>query len=374
MKKFLGWSVIVLVPLLLLSQSRAEREQELVGIREKLTQVKRELASLSQQEKGVLAEIKLLEEQVTLTRRLMSELESFRRATRSEIDSLATTIDSLGTELDKSKDNLRIRLVSLYKRGQFYDLEVVFGAESATEVYDRLYYTRYAARAENQVFDRLLGTKHELQAREDSLAAYNHEIAVLIAEKKAIEDSLGRVQRRSQSRLTEIQSSQHSKQQLQTELADRKRRLEQILASMESQSSTSANRRPTGTVIEQGRGNLPWPVSSRKVIAPFGTITHPRYRTQIFNDGIDIDCSGSQTVKAIHEGSVRVAGNFSGFGLLVILDHNDGYYSVYSNLDEIHVSVNARVSQRQTLGTASDYLHFSITRGDEFKNPIDYLR
>lgn len=373
MKRVSIWLLVILAPLAMLPQSRAESERELSRIRSRLAEVKKEIANLRREERGVLKEIELLQEQVTLTRRLMAELERTQHATRRDIDSLETSVRYLEGELEESKDNLRSHLVSLFKRGQFYDMELVFGAKSVSEIYDRVYFTRYAARAENRLFDRLLSSKHSLEAKEDSLKLVNQELARLIREKRAVEDSLVSARRSNQRRLNQIQQSQKTKQELERELSERKRQLERLLAAMNRESSTSSDRRPTGTVIEKGRGSLPWPTSSHKIIANYGTIVHPRYGTRTFNDGIEIDCSGGQSVKAINRGKVVYAQRLSGYGLLVIVDHQDGYYSIYSNLDNISVGKGQSVTQGQALGSSSDYLHFSITRADQFLNPIDYL-
>lgn len=354
----------------MMPQSKAERQRELSKIRSRLSAVKKEISELKKQEKGVAKEIDLLEEQVSLTQRLISELRRSERATQAGISSLEEKIDSLHTQLEGSKDNLRRRLVSLYKRGQFYDLELVFGANSVAEVYDRIYFTRYAARAEERLFETLLDAKTQVEQKKDSLELFRSELLVLLAEQQAANDSLASAKRSKQKKLNQIQTSKKSKEKLRKELDARRRELEKLLASMEQKPQP----KPTGTVIEKGRGSLPWPVSSRKILASFGTIVHPRYKTKTFNDGIDIDCSGTKTVTAINKGKVAYAEYLTGYGLLVVVDHQDGYYSLYGNLDKISVKKGQAASQGQTLGTASDYLHFSISKGTEFLNPINYLK
>lgn len=370
MKRFLPWLLIILVPFIMMPQSRAEQQRELAKIRSRLSEVKKEIGDLRKQEKGIAREIDLLEEQVSLTRRLISGLRRSQRSTESAIDSLEEAIDSLGTRLGGSKENLRKRLLSLYKRGQFYDMELVFGASSVAEIYDRIYFTRYAARAEERLFETLLDAKAKVEQKKDSLELFNNELSALLREQNAAKDSLAAAKQGKQKRLNQIKTSKKSKERLRKELDARRRELERLIVSIDQRPQP----KPTGTVIEKGRGNLPWPVTSRKVLASFGTIVHPRYKTSTFNDGIDIDCSGTKTVKAIHKGEVSYAAHLTDYGLLVIIDHQDGYYTIYSNLDKISVKKGQTVSQGQTLGTASDYLHFGVNKGGEFLNPINYLK
>lgn len=355
-------------------QSRAQREKELDNIRSRLSAVRKEIASLKTQEKGVVQEIDLLSEQVKLSRQLIAELEASSRATGHEIDSLEREVSRLEVEISGSKDNLRQRLLSIYKRGQYYDLELIFGAKSAAEVYDRIYFTRYAARAEERLFEKLLAAKDAIDSRKTSLKIYNNELVALLSEKKDAEDSLVAARRSKEGRLNEIKGSAASKEKLVNELEEKRRQLERLLATMDQKSSSSPTRQPAGTVIEKGRGSMPWPVTSHKIVSNYGINVHPRYNTKTRNDGIDIDCSGGQTVKAINKGKVVYAENLSGYGLLVLVDHQDGYYTIYGNLDNISVKNGQSVSQGQTLGSSSDYLHFEIRQGTSSRNPIDYLK
>jgi len=80
-------------------------------------------------------------------------------------------------------------------------------------------------------------------------------------------------------------------------------------------------------------------------------------------------------VRAIHEGRVYHADWLSLRGNTVILDHGNGYMSIYTHLDQLNVDAGARVASGAQLGTAGDTggrkqpgLHFEIRRG---KNPVD---
>jgi murein DD-endopeptidase MepM/ murein hydrolase activator NlpD len=87
-------------------------------------------------------------------------------------------------------------------------------------------------------------------------------------------------------------------------------------------------------------------------------------------------------VKAVESGKVRLVGQFGTYGLTVVLEHGNGYYSVYSHLQSAEVQLSAAVSQGQTIGTVggenSDYgphLHFEIRGENQVAlNPVDWLR
>jgi murein DD-endopeptidase MepM/ murein hydrolase activator NlpD len=87
-------------------------------------------------------------------------------------------------------------------------------------------------------------------------------------------------------------------------------------------------------------------------------------------------------VKAVESGKVRLVGQFGTYGLTVVLEHGNGYYSVYSHLQSAAVELSANVARGQSIGAVggenSDYgphLHFEIRGENQVAlNPVDWLR
>ncbi|MEO0073055.1 MAG: peptidoglycan DD-metalloendopeptidase family protein [candidate division WOR-3 bacterium] len=109
------------------------------------------------------------------------------------------------------------------------------------------------------------------------------------------------------------------------------------------------------------------------MIAKFGSRTHPRYRTRTTNLGMDIQPTAKATVSAVAAGQVVFSDRFLGYGNLAIVDHGDGYYTLYGNLDEISTAVGSGVTPGTTLGTVSDYLHFEIRNQGQPLDPEQWL-
>jgi murein DD-endopeptidase MepM/ murein hydrolase activator NlpD len=93
--------------------------------------------------------------------------------------------------------------------------------------------------------------------------------------------------------------------------------------------------------------------------------------------------AGSGTpVKAVESGKVRLVGQFGTYGLTVVLEHGNGYYSVYSHLQSAGVELSANVARGQTIGAVggenSDYgphLHFEIRGENQVAlDPTEWLR
>lgn len=129
---------------------------------------------------------------------------------------------------------------------------------------------------------------------------------------------------------------------------------------------------PSGHPMDTYRGRLSWPVTGT-VISGFGLKVDPKYGTKVKNSGIDISCARGSPVRAVWEGMVSYADFFMGQGLMVILEHGGGYYSVYSRLGEVRVRAGERVKSGAVLGISNELLHFELRIGGKAVDPLEWL-
>lgn len=101
----------------------------------------------------------------------------------------------------------------------------------------------------------------------------------------------------------------------------------------------------------------------------------------LYNDGINIAAAPGTPVHAAGAGEVAYAGDsLEGYGNLVLIKHDDGYFTVYSHLADTRVAKGVKVARGQTIGSvgasgkvSSPQLHFEIRQGTKSLNPADYL-
>ncbi len=127
------------------------------------------------------------------------------------------------------------------------------------------------------------------------------------------------------------------------------------------------------------KGRLPWPVTGR-VEVPFGKRVDPASGMVMVQRGIDVRAPQSALVRAVFAGKVAFASWFDGFGRLVILEHGDGFYSLYAHLERTEVAVGQTVNAHQVVGLVGDsgstkgaYLYFEIRRGRDAVDPLPWL-
>ena len=117
-----------------------------------------------------------------------------------------------------------------------------------------------------------------------------------------------------------------------------------------------------------------WPVEG-KVIAYFRDRTHG-----VANKGIDIQARPGERVRAARSGRVAFIGKLPGYGTTIVLDHGDGFSTVYCGTQDIAVSVDDSIERGIVLARAGDrarhqdgQVHFEIRRRRKPQNPLFFL-
>ncbi|MBP5707825.1 MAG: M23 family metallopeptidase [Alphaproteobacteria bacterium] len=140
--------------------------------------------------------------------------------------------------------------------------------------------------------------------------------------------------------------------------------------------SVPAAQKKTPTIAARSSSKFSWPVRG-KILSNYGAKT-----SGLFNDGINIAGTIGASVLAAENGVVAYAGNeVKGMGNLVIIQHSDGWMTVYAHMDSMNVRRGTRVGVGQKIGTIGKtgkvdkpQLHFEVRKGTRAYNPIQYLK
>jgi len=174
---------------------------------------------------------------------------------------------------------------------------------------------------------------------------------------------------------TESQKLTQEQKQLQDQIAKLKKdaaQLESLIAQLAAQTA----REPASYQFSAKK--IPWPLRGR-IIRSFGEETRA-YGTSVVSNGIDIAVPEWTNVVAVDDGEVVFSGVYGGQGKLVIIDHKNGFFTVYAYNNELLVSNGNKVKKGQVIaksgmtGSAAEpSLHFELRRDGKAINPLPYL-
>jgi septal ring factor EnvC (AmiA/AmiB activator) len=354
-----------------LDQEIQENQLNLEQTKQRLTELDGKLVDLTAKEQAGLARIASLEEQTSLTRKYIRQLQDQAAARTREIAQVARQIQQTTTEVTKRQQDLGRRLTSIYKYGRLYPLEALLSTRSLPEIYRKTLYLRWIARSDQRLAAELSQLNLQLALQQTRLVAAHTELERLQREQFTQQGTLNSAMAAESALLKKVRGDKETSEALQQQLAESAGRLQQLIAGLQRRKEQTQPQSPTD--FETGKGSLPWPLRG-KVIAGFGSQVHPRYKTRTNNLGIDIKAGPGAQVQSVASGRVAYADQFMGYGNLIIVDHGAGFYTLYANLDEMSAKVGTEVAAGTTVGTASDYLHFEIRKDGKPVNPIDWLK
>ena len=360
--------------------------------RKRLEEIRRERDRLQQQQErlqgqvhDVNDELHILERQRESTQKIVDEIEH-------QIGGLSGRLDRSSAELILTEDNLaerravlERRLVDIYKRGALYTFQALLAAESFGDLLSRYKYLYLTSRQDRALVGDVEKLRNRVVEQRDDLIDVRKQLDRTREEREAEYTKFSELVEARARRLSQLRRTARTTEQRLSELQKDESRLNDLLASLE-RARRDEVRAPGGAAPVPGSittadiGRLDWPVEGA-IVYRFGRDTLPSGGIIRWN-GIGIAAEAGTPVKAVESGKVRLVGQFGTYGLTVVLEHGNGYYSVYSHLQSAEVQLSATVSRGQTIGTVggenSDYgphLHFEIRGENQVAlNPVDWLR
>jgi len=132
----------------------------------------------------------------------------------------------------------------------------------------------------------------------------------------------------------------------------------------------------------QSNGVFSWPVSpeNRRLNSTFGMRLHPVLKEKIFHRGVDLGAERGDVAYASRAGEVVFSGRYGNYGQTVIVDHADGYRTLYAHLHRSVVNVGTFVELGEPIGYAGSSglatgtnLHFEVRKNQKALDPLRFL-
>ena len=185
---------------------------------------------------------------------------------------------------------------------------------------------------------------------------------------------------------TAHQLYEQSKKEL-NELKESAKQMQKLLqkAEEERKKQNKAKGQTTSqATINIKENSLVWPIKG-KIISKFGKEYQEQLKTWIFRDGIKIAAKQGQPVIAVSDGKVIFAGQFRSYGNVVILDHGEGFFTIYGFLSKIEAQQDQSIIEGQIIGLVGQdtqgpgmgsnqsALYFEIRKGTSAQDPEIWL-
>lgn len=352
-----------------------KEKNKLSNISKTLDKKKQELKKISGQEEQTLKKLSEVEKQLKVSEEKLGYLKTELTTVYKNISSTQKSIVVTESALNRKQNIFLKRLNAIYKYRGGDLLASLLNTDDYADISKRLYFMTLVAQADTELINDIKGKKNAYIRKKGILQSEYNKTSKIKTSQQIVLNNQTRLKESKQNLLMTIRNKKSLYQQEIARLEQNSLELKQLIKKLESQKTYV--QKP----MIRGTGDLPWPVQNHKVSREFGSYKHPKFNAVIVNKGIDIIAPKGATVTSVKEGTVVFANWFKGYGMLVMVDHGNGLYSLYANLSNILVSVSEKVSKGSPIGKAGNpvadeeyNLHFEIRVHGEPVDPLEWLR
>jgi septal ring factor EnvC (AmiA/AmiB activator) len=368
----------------------AAKRRELEEINQQARDSRAQASRLQGRETRALGQLRRTQREFNLTHRRLRSLQNRRSALGQQLGVTRETLQQTLLTLEQQKAKLARRLRNMYKAGADRELEFLLSTDSFAQLLARWDFVVMVAEQDRMLLEDIEGKKEQVQATQQQLEVNLGEIRNNEQQTAAQNRRLGQLTTQRERQVAQIRTQRKTYEAAAAELEKTAKDIQRLLARLERQRQTEDQRRRAGGRAPEpytgdfarARKRLDWPVEG-SVVGRFGPERHPRFGTTTLNNGIDIAAAAGTAVRAVARGRVDfTSDDFAAFGQVIVVNHGNGYYTLYGHLSEILVQQGQEVPAGQAIGRVGDsgtslkgtVLHFEVRNGGSALDPEDWLR
>ncbi|MBI5026839.1 MAG: peptidoglycan DD-metalloendopeptidase family protein [Nitrospirae bacterium] len=355
----------------------ADPKSEYKKLQERLNEEKKKAKEALRHEQSILSELEEIDKALAEKSKELRRYDRRIKENQAGIKIIEEDIKTLSSKLEARKRFLKERLRSLYKQQRSEAIAILLSAEDYQDLMRKTKHMSLLAYHDRKVMEDYNRELIELDARMHLLETLQKELEI---NNQRVKDKQEEMQLERQRKYQILASIKHEKtyhENMIKELEESSRRLLELIKELEKKELPPPT---TGTGFASLKGRLIWPVEG-KVLVPFGSHKNPEFNIPVFKNGIEIQANAGEPAKAVYRGRVVYADWFKGYGQLLIINHGDGYHSLYAHLSEIFHKTGDIIKEQQVIGKVGESgmlnipsLYFEIRHKGKPLNPTQWLR
>ena len=388
-------SIILLVGFIWAQRSQQDFQKELKAqssaiqtLRNQIEATKKRIQSEDRKEKSSVRKVSNLSEEISLLERLVKEIDKEEKLLVADIYQTENQILKSEIELDTLRTRYSRRINKIYKKGQLTNLEKIFSSTSWRQAIYRSKYLKIIAEIDQKTYKTIKSLLVEIGKQKLNLEAALRKKRRLKRDRSQTLTLVQNKRRKEQRALIKIRQSQKDLKTFLTEKEAGVKQLKIIIDKIRDdidRFEREARIRQQQQVLQSKefpklKGQLEWPAKGR-VITKFGRQWNPKLKTTTENPGIDIKGKPGSEIRTVLGGIVTTITFIRGFGTTIIIDHGNGFYTVYSHVSKVEINEDIQVRGGDVIAYMGDsssingaQLHFEIWGQGKKLDPEKWLK
>ena len=335
----------------------ASKNEDMTHYQDKLEKLQKSIAKVQQHLKGskkqrshVVTELQTLEAEISKNAKKLKSLESQVYQSRKHENKLKNDIDHLNRQLSNQRVALSEQIRSAYSMGHQQNLKMLLNQQDPAQAGRAHVYFNYLNRARQQQIELFLETFQQKKQTEAELKQTITAQNALLKEQK--EKKRQRQKQRFQRKklLAELSKKIKNQESTLTNLETSRGRIENLLKSLGELLADIPTSPSENLPFVSQKGKLPWPVNGR-FVNNFG---QPKNYGDLKWNGVLIKAKLGTPVRVVSHGRVAFSDWLQGFGFITIVDHGDGYMSLYGHNESLFKQTGDWVQAGEVIATAGD--------------------
>ena len=361
-------------------KSISETEQQIQALKNAINKNNNEINTLKTKAQQTNKILSITKRNIQDSTNLIKAYDKKINLYNKQSTNLKNAIIANNNEMELIKQQYAERSISLYKKKNQDLRGLIFNSNSLNQMVYRIKYYNIISDLNQKTINKLQTSqfynkkknediKNLLEDVDRNKGLKNQELQSLDKKKKYQERLLSQLKQEQVSIKQEIQKQTNQINALE---ALRKNIIE---AKKKYDSEQLAKLKTIKTDIRKYKGELIWPVQGR-ISKGFGPQWNPKLNTTLDNPGIDITAKSTTPVQSVFDGLVTTITFISGYGTTVIIDHDNGYFTVFTHLENLLISENMLVKEGQEIGFVSNnnIIHFEIWGNNQKLNPTKWIK
>jgi murein hydrolase activator len=355
----------------------AKAEAELKAVRSQIEKMQAELERDAGRRDKITRELEESEKTVSGARGELDKLRRERAVHTARRAELAASRRNEEAVLGERRAALAGQIRAASMIGQEEPLKLLLNQRDPAQTGRVLTYYQYFGRARASQIAAINTHIAELATLDAGLAEEEARLAALEEERKGELSRMQSARERRGRALVSLETESKNRTRELARLKDQQGGLEKLVRELR-RALERIDKFPTDSkdAFAKLRGKLAWPVAG-KLLASFGQTRAGGVKW----DGVLVSGPQGAPVRAVYHGRVVYADWLSGLGLLTIIDHGDGYLSLYGHNERLYKEVGERVTAGDTIATVGDSggrstpaLYFEIRKAGRPVDPRPWFK
>jgi septal ring factor EnvC (AmiA/AmiB activator) len=350
------------------------KERELENVREKISDLKKSMDKRASNRDRITGDLQKAEVQISEKRVRLKELERQKQFSERRKVELEDKLRVREAELDEESGQLAAQVRAAYTSGSQERIKLLLNQQDPATTGRMMVYYQFLSDYRGDNIEKVKGIIDELAVLHREAADEDNRLAGLARAKYAELVELNKEQERRQELLVALKTKMQQEGSEIERLAAEEKDLARLIAELTSILSDYPIR--SEEPFSALKGKLTWPVAGR-LLHDFG---QPRASGRLKWNGVVLAAPRGREVRAVYHGRVVFADWLAGMGLLVIVDHGEGFMTLYGYNETTLKSTGEWVAPGDVIATVGDSggqqqasLYFEIRQGTRPINPRTWI-